>query len=102
VSCQPSAPNQCCTGLGGVPALVVAVARSPVRDVPVTAHRAGDVDDGVVGLAVAAVPSGEELAGPVGIGVEPGDGEVGALGGGFLPCGGLVPAARARPRCSGC
>ncbi len=40
---------------------------------------------------------GEELAGPVGVGAEPGDRQVGALRGGFLPCSGLMPAARARP-----
>ncbi len=62
------------------------------EDGPVPAHRAGDVGYGVVGLAAAAVVLGEELPGLVGVGAEPGDGEVGALGGGFLPRRGVMPA----------
>ncbi len=38
----------------------------------ITTHCAGDVEHGSVGLAVAAVLSGEELPGPVGVGAEPG------------------------------
>ena len=72
------------------------------EDRPVPAHRAGDVDHGVMGLAVAAVLSEEESPGLVGVGAEPGDGEVGALGGGFLPGGGVMPAARTGPGRSGC
>jgi len=72
------------------------------EDGSITTHRTGDVEHGVVGLAVAAVLSGEELPGLVGVGAEPGDRQVGALRGGFLPRGGFVPAARARPGWSGC
>jgi len=66
------------------------------------AVRTREVEHGVVGLAVVAVLSGEELPGPVGVGAEPGDRQFGALCGGFLPRGGFVPAARARPGCPGC
>jgi len=67
------------------------------EDGSITAHRTREVEHGSVGLAAAAVLSGEELAGPAGVGAEPGDGQVGPLRGGFLPCSGLMPAARARP-----
>jgi len=53
-------------------------------------------------LAVAAVLSEEELPGPVGVGAEPGDRQIGPLRGGFLPRGGFMPAARARPGWSEC
>jgi hypothetical protein len=72
------------------------------EDGSITTHCAGEVEHGSVGLAVAAVLSGQELSGPVGVGAEPGDRQIGALCGGFLPCGGFVPAARARPGWSGC
>jgi len=72
------------------------------EDRSITTHRTREVEHGSVGLAVAAVLSGEELSGSVGVGAEPGDGQVGALRGGFLPRGGFVPAARARPGWSGC
>jgi len=72
------------------------------EDGSIATHCAGDVEHRVMGLAVAAVLSGEELSGLVGVGAEPGEGQVGALCGGFLPCGGFVPAARALPGWSGC
>jgi len=72
------------------------------EDGSITTHRTGDVEHGVVGLAAAAVLSEEELPGLVGVDAEPGDRQVGALRGGFLPRGGFVPAARARPGWSGC
>jgi len=68
----------------------------------VTAHHAGDVGDRSVGLAAATVPAGEDLPRPVRVGAEPGDRQIGALRGGFLPRPGVMPAARARPRHSGC
>ena len=71
------------------------------EDGSITAHRTGEVDHGSVGLAAAAVPAGEGLPRLVRIGAEPGDGQVGALRGGFLPCSGLMPACRASPGCSG-
>jgi len=84
------------TGVGGRGGQVAG------EDGSITTHCAGDVEHGSVGLAVVAVLSGEELSGPVGVGAEPGEGQVGALCGGFLPGGGFVPAAWARPGWSGC
>ena len=72
------------------------------EDGSITTHRTGDVDHGSVGLTAAAVPAGEDLPRPGGVGAEPGDRQVGALRGGFLPCSGLMPASRASPGCSGC
>lgn len=64
------------------------------EDRTVSAHRAGDVDDALV-LAVAAMPTSDQLAGMVGIGVELSDSEIGALVCGLLARGGIVAAWRA-------
>ncbi len=54
-------------GFGGVLALVAAVARSPVRMGPSPRTAQVMSRTGLLGLAAAAVPAGEELPGPVGV-----------------------------------
>lgn len=59
-------------------------------DGSVSADSAGDVENALVGLAVAAMPASDQLAGMVGIAVEPGDREIGALVSGLFTRGRLV------------
>jgi hypothetical protein len=67
------------------------------EDGSVSAHHAGDVEHGAVGLTAAAVLVGENLPGSVGVCTEPGDAQIGAQRSGFLSCGRIVSTARARP-----
>lgn len=62
---------------------------------PVPASRALEHGELLVRLAFAAVPPVEQLFGIVGIGVEPGDGQVLALLPALAGVDGLVPAGRA-------
>jgi len=68
------------------------------EDGVVSADRARDVDDDLVRLALTAVLAHHQLAGLVGVRVEPGHCEIGPLVDDLCAGGGFVAAGRAGPR----
>ena len=94
VSCQPAATSQRCTGSGGVPAPVTAAARPPARMGPSPHTTQAMSAPGVWGWQRRQCRRGEDLPRPVRVGAEPGDRQIGALRGGFLPSWGHARSLR--------